>query len=105
MHLFALGRGTEASMGVKEESHSIEDPIDVLYSGQIATLEVCGDQFIADAARKRRIYLPGSYNPLHEGHRSALLLPDHFSPVIWPMQGNLCSESDSLFSTWHFVPM
>lgn len=42
-----------------------------LLEGRVRSVEYSGGQVIVDAPRRGRVYLPGSFNPLHEGHRCA----------------------------------
>jgi hypothetical protein len=51
-------------------SHS--DPIQDLLEGKVRSVEFCGGQVVVDAPRRGRVYLPGSFNPLHEGHKQLL---------------------------------
>lgn len=44
------------------------DHLEDMWNGKIRTVEFSGGQVVRDAPRAGRIYLPGSYNPLHEGH-------------------------------------
>lgn len=41
-----------------------------------------GGNVYVDAPRPGRIYLPGSFNPLHDGHKEMLL-------VGWPANGSV----------------
>ena len=47
----------------------MEDPLELLLGGKISSVEFAGGQVTVDAPRGGRIYLPGSFNPLHDGHR------------------------------------
>lgn len=40
-----------------------------LLQGSVRAVEFAGGQTTVDAPRRRRVYLPGSFNPLHDGHR------------------------------------
>ncbi len=44
-----------------------QDPLQRLLAGEVRCVEYCGDEVVVDAPRRRRVYLPGSFNPLHEG--------------------------------------
>ena len=57
------------SLSVQETSQSIRDPLDELLKGNIDSVEYSGGQIICNAPRRNRVYLPGSFNPLHDGHR------------------------------------
>eukprot|EP00884_Botryococcus_braunii_P010579 jgi/Botrbrau1/19522/Bobra.0035s0021.1 len=57
---------------LQEETWELTDPIQELLEGRVNTLEFSGGTVVVDAARKNRLYLPGSFNPLHDGHRGML---------------------------------
>ena len=44
------------------------DPLEEMLAGKIRTVEYSGGQVVRDAPRAGRLYLPGSFNPLHDGH-------------------------------------
>jgi hypothetical protein len=52
------------------------DPLQELLAGRVRCVEFSGGQVFVDAPRcgagSRRVYLPGSFNPLHDGHRAML---------------------------------
>ena len=52
------------------QSHS--DPVRDLLEGKVRTVEYSGGQVVVDAPRSGRVYLPGSFNPLHVGHKQLL---------------------------------
>ena len=54
---------------VQETVQSLGDPLEALMGGSISSVEFSGGQVICNAARRNRVYLPGSFNPLHDGHR------------------------------------
>ena len=54
---------------LQEAEESAQDPLDALLSGDIQSVEFTGGCTVVDAPRGHRVYLPGSFNPLHEGHR------------------------------------
>lgn len=58
----------------KVESTTIvfEDPVKALIKGSIQCVEFVGDQYVVDAPRRGALILPGSFNPLHEGHKKLL---------------------------------
>ncbi len=49
----------------------MEEPLQELLEGRVRSVEYSGGQVIVDAPRRGRVYLPGSFNPLHEGHKCA----------------------------------
>lgn len=63
------------------------DPLEALLEGRVGSVEFSGGQVICDAARRNRVYLPGSFNPLHDGHR-------------WdPKTGTPCTDSGGAHPT------
>ena len=50
------------------------EPLQALLDGKLRAVEFAGGHVVVDAPRRRRVYLPGSFNPLHDGHRSASFL-------------------------------
>ncbi|KAK9917941.1 hypothetical protein WJX75_009936 [Coccomyxa subellipsoidea] len=67
------GDATSASLEQLQETvQSIEEPLQELLEGRVRSVEYSGGQVIIDAPRRGRIYLPGSFNPLHEGHKGLL---------------------------------
>lgn len=59
-----------------DDSHSSEDinsrAINAVISGTARCVEFSGGKILIDCPREGRIYLPGSFNPLHEGHMGLL---------------------------------
>eukprot|EP01025_Chloroclados_australasicus_P047740 TRINITY_DN5384_c1_g3_i1.p1 TRINITY_DN5384_c1_g3~~TRINITY_DN5384_c1_g3_i1.p1 ORF type:complete len:459 (+),score=22.69 TRINITY_DN5384_c1_g3_i1:80-1456(+) len=55
-----------------ESDCKIQDPISDLVQGKCQTVEICGDMILVDCPRSGRVYLPGSFNPLHNGHKGML---------------------------------
>lgn len=49
-----------------------DEPLQSLIDEKIRCVEYSGGQVIVDAPRSGRVYLPGSFNPLHEGHKQLL---------------------------------
>lgn len=47
----------------------MQEPLQALLDGKVQTVEYAGGRVVVDAPRRRRVYLPGSFNPLHDGHR------------------------------------
>ena len=62
---------TFLSRGLQETEQGIGEPLVELLAGRVRAVEYSGGQVIVDAPRRGRVYLPGSFNPLHEGHRRA----------------------------------
>ena len=54
---------------LQESVQSVEEPLQDLLDGCVRSVEFSGGQVIVDAPRRGRVYLPGSFNPLHEGHK------------------------------------
>jgi len=57
---------------VQETQQSIGDPLQELLEGKLTSVEFSGGQVICNAARRNRVYLPGSFHPLHDGHKRLL---------------------------------
>lgn len=75
------GKAVEGSTSDDHDSLSItstasKEPVEYikdLLSGRINTLEFSRQgMIVVDAPRHNRIYLPGSFNPLHDGHKELL---------------------------------
>ncbi|KAL4451608.1 hypothetical protein ABPG75_007270 [Micractinium tetrahymenae] len=69
-----LIEGGEAADQLKVESRSLDvDAVlrDML-NGRVDVVEFSGGNVYVDAPRPGRIYLPGSFNPLHDGHKEML---------------------------------
>lgn len=49
----------------------VGDPLDALLAGRVHVVEFSGGRVFVDAPRGGRLYLPGSFNPIHDGHRCA----------------------------------
>ena len=47
------------------------DPLQALLAGRARVVEFSGGRVFVDAPRAGRLYLSGSFNPLHDGHRCA----------------------------------
>lgn len=64
--------GLHVSEVVKAKCEDLGDPIAALLDTRIRCVEFCGPpdarQTIVDAPRAHAVVLPGSFNPLHEGH-------------------------------------
>jgi hypothetical protein len=61
---------------VRSEFTPAPDPLQELLAGQVRCVEYSGGRVFVDAPRcsagSGRVYLPGSFNPLHEGHKAML---------------------------------
>jgi len=57
---------------LQEETTEVADPISALLEGDVHTVEYSNGNVIVDAPRGGRVYMAGSFNPLHEGHRGML---------------------------------
>ncbi len=53
----------------QETEDAAPEPLQALLDGKLRAVEFAGGQVVVDAPRRRRVYLPGSFNPLHDGHR------------------------------------
>ncbi|CAG9462522.1 unnamed protein product [Pedinophyceae sp. YPF-701] len=65
----APGPGAEI---LDAEETTMSDPIAALLSGGVSTVELSGGQVYVDAPREGLVLLPGSFNPLHQGHEELL---------------------------------
>ena len=50
----------------------IADPVEELLKGRVRTVEYSNGNVVVDAPRSGKVYMAGSFNPLHEGHRGML---------------------------------
>ncbi|KAK9815499.1 hypothetical protein WJX72_004708 [[Myrmecia] bisecta] len=66
------GGAADAVEHVAVSEEQLGDPLEALLAGRVQTVEFSGGQVVVDAPRRGRIYLAGSFNPLHEGHRGML---------------------------------
>lgn len=57
---------------LQEGVEELEDPLEALLQGKVKTVEYSNGQVIVDAPRRGRVYMAGSFNPLHQGHRGML---------------------------------
>jgi hypothetical protein len=75
-------RGPAASGGAprraQEAGEEPRDPLEALLAGDVDAVEFSGGRVLVDAPRSGRVYLPGSFNPLHDGHRRAARGVPHF---------------------------
>lgn len=53
----------------QETVEKLGDPLQALLAGRARVVEFSGGRVLVDAPRAGRLYLPGSFNPLHDGHR------------------------------------
>lgn len=62
------------SLQFHESSKERSDLLRDMLNGRIRTLEFSGSggEVVVDAPRPGRVYLPGSFNPLHDGHKELL---------------------------------
>lgn len=74
---------------LQEHTTEVTDPISELLKGNVQTVEYSNGNVIVDAPRGGRVYMAGSFNPLHEGHRGML------AAAIKAREGNqgLCEAS------------
>lgn len=70
--LFSVGLRDGADGALQVQEDAALEPLQALLGGQLRTVEFAGGQVVVDAPRRRRVYLPGSFNPLHDGHRRLL---------------------------------
>ena len=57
---------------LKEQVHGVADPVKALLEGKVQTVEFSNGNVVIDAPRSGRVYMAGSFNPLHDGHRGML---------------------------------
>eukprot|EP00891_Asterochloris_glomerata_P005367 jgi/Astpho2/5367/fgenesh1_pg.00075_%23_41_t len=73
-----LGRTANADLGLRQSEHvqedttELADPLEELLAGNISTVEFSHGFVVVNAPRRGRVYMSGSFNPLHEGHRGML---------------------------------
>lgn len=77
-HIFSMRSiiGLWLSM-LQKSSSEAKDPLKEVLAGSIRSVEYSGGNVYVDAPRQGRIYLPGSFNPLHDGHRSICTSSPH----------------------------
>lgn len=63
---------SESLIHGNNEEDVVDDCIQHLIDGFVDTVEFSGGSVFLDAPRPNRMYLPGSFNPLHEGHKKLL---------------------------------
>ncbi|KAK9839540.1 hypothetical protein WJX81_008400 [Elliptochloris bilobata] len=70
--LLPAARGAAEPESVQESMEEVGDPLQALLAGRACMVEFSGGHVFVDAPRGGRLYLPGSFNPLHDGHRGLL---------------------------------
>lgn len=68
----AAPQDTQAAATSRSGAAVDPEPLQALLSGAVRCVEYSGGNVYVDAPRRHRVYLPGSFNPLHEGHRAML---------------------------------
>lgn len=73
----AMSAACAAAAGQHDELHTqtlpASEPLQDLIDGKIRCVEYSGGQVFVDAPRSaEKVYLPGSFNPLHEGHKAMM---------------------------------
>ncbi len=71
------------------------DPVEELLKGNIQTVEYSNGNVIVNAPRGGKVYMAGSFNPLHEGHRGML------AAALTARQDKQGLERQLLHSTCH----
>ena len=71
-HVLAMFIKAARCLLLKEDRSETADPIQALLDGKIQSVEYSNGSVIIDAPRAGRVYMAGSFNPLHEGHRGML---------------------------------
>jgi nicotinamide mononucleotide (NMN) deamidase PncC len=69
-----------SQMNTSDESETRRRSIRSLLSGNARTVEFSGACVFLDAPRRNRLYLPGSFNPLHDGHKGMLVAASKHDP-------------------------
>lgn len=60
------------------------DPLQELLAGRVRCVEFSGGRVFTDAPRgPGRVYLPGSFNPLHQGHKDMLAAAVEIAAQDW----------------------
>lgn len=72
----ALGECLMEGEKVEKEKREWIDPLDRLMRGEVDCVEFSGGTTVVDAPRRYTVLLPGSFNPLHEGHRGMLAVAE-----------------------------
>lgn len=67
VHDAAAAAGGAAADVVELQRHQAADPLERLMAGEVRCVEFAGGEVVVDAPRSGRVYLPGSFNPLHNG--------------------------------------
>lgn len=69
---FSLGESPEDELTVETQELDHASILKELLNGRVSCVEFSGGNIYVDAPRRNRIYLPGSFNPLHDGHTELL---------------------------------
>lgn len=59
----------ELLLAMQTAEDVMQEPLQALLDGKVQTVEYAGGRVVVEAPRRRRVYLPGSFDPLHDGHR------------------------------------
>lgn len=72
--MFACSSTQHTNQGwfLQEEVIEMADPVKALLEGKVQTVEFSNGNVVVDAPRSGRVYMAGSFNPLHDGHRGML---------------------------------
>lgn len=77
---YRIERDFNSQMDTSNEPDTRRRSIRSLLSGAVQTVEFSGGCVFLDAPRRNRVYLPGSFNPMHEGHKQLLLVASQHDP-------------------------
>lgn len=79
--LVSEGSGAD-SFQVDTKAIEIDDILRDMLNGRVNTVEFSGGNVYVDSPRPGRIYLPGSFNPLHDGHKEMLEAATRLRPSM-----------------------
>lgn len=68
----AVTQVVDSPIHASDECQAERQAIRCLLRGDVQTVEFSGGHIYLDAPRRDRLYLPGSFNPLHDGHKEML---------------------------------
>ncbi|KDD72772.1 hypothetical protein H632_c2918p0 [Helicosporidium sp. ATCC 50920] len=71
-------------MHAPETRDAARNALEALRAGSVASVELCNGLILVDAPRPGRLYLSGSFNPLHRGHTSLLEAAAALRPGMEP---------------------